>query len=95
MHVDSFFEPLSFQKRRAVWRLAGDIRGEGASIMLTLWQALGWGEHSSTAGEPTMRFGVSTNSVPVFDILMNFFVGLSSLLEYFGWQCCFVMLESS
>ncbi|KAJ3935174.1 MAG: hypothetical protein NXY57DRAFT_991179 [Lentinula lateritia] len=50
-------EEFSPQKRRAVWRLAGDIRGEGASIMLTLWQALGWGEHSSTAGEPTMRFG--------------------------------------
>ncbi|KAJ3793565.1 hypothetical protein GGU11DRAFT_850156, partial [Lentinula aff. detonsa] len=50
-------EEFSPQKRRAVWRLAGDIRGEGAGIMLTLWQALGWGEHSSTAGEPTMRFG--------------------------------------
>ncbi|GAW01788.1 cytoplasmic protein [Lentinula edodes] len=50
-------EEFSPQKRRAVWRLAGDIRGEGASIMLTLWQSLGWGEHSSTAGEPTMRFG--------------------------------------
>ncbi|KAJ7594838.1 C2 domain in Dock180 and Zizimin proteins-domain-containing protein [Mycena floridula] len=35
-------EDFSPQKRRAVWRLAGDIRGEGASIMLTLWLALGW-----------------------------------------------------
>ncbi|KAJ3713330.1 cytoplasmic protein [Lentinula raphanica] len=50
-------EEFSPQKRRAVWRLAGDIRGEGAGIMLTLWQALGWGEHSSSAGEATMRFG--------------------------------------
>ncbi|KAJ4468210.1 hypothetical protein J3R30DRAFT_1684989 [Lentinula aciculospora] len=50
-------EEFSPQKRRAVWRLAGDIRGEGAGIMLSLWQALGWGEHSSNAGEPTMRFG--------------------------------------
>ncbi|GJE96717.1 cytoplasmic protein [Phanerochaete sordida] len=29
-------------KRRTVWRLAGDIRGEGAAILLRLWQALGW-----------------------------------------------------
>ncbi|KAE9401567.1 cytoplasmic protein [Gymnopus androsaceus JB14] len=50
-------EEFSPQKRRAVWRLAGDIRGDGASIMITLWQALGWGEHSSTTGEPAMRFG--------------------------------------
>ncbi|KAH9924408.1 cytoplasmic protein [Fomitopsis serialis] len=32
------------QKRRAVWRLAGDIRGEGAALLLRLWEALGWSE---------------------------------------------------
>lgn len=47
------------KKRRAVWRLVGDIRGEGASILLTLWQALGWAEHVSSIGEPPMRYGVS------------------------------------
>lgn len=47
------------QKRRAVWRLAGDIRGEGASILLTLWQALGWAEHISTIGEVATRYGES------------------------------------
>ncbi|EJD42755.1 cytoplasmic protein [Auricularia subglabra TFB-10046 SS5] len=35
-------EEHSPQKRRAVWRLAGDIRGDGATIMLQLWDALGY-----------------------------------------------------
>ncbi|KNZ80427.1 Dedicator of cytokinesis protein 3 [Termitomyces sp. J132] len=50
-------EEFSPQKRRAVWRLAGDIRGEGAAILLNLWQALGWAEHVSNNGEPPIRYG--------------------------------------
>ncbi|KAF8894918.1 cytoplasmic protein [Gymnopilus junonius] len=50
-------EDFSPQKRRAVWRLTGDIRGEGAAILLNLWQALGADEHTSTNGEPAMRYG--------------------------------------
>ncbi|KAJ7622830.1 C2 domain in Dock180 and Zizimin proteins-domain-containing protein [Mycena polygramma] len=50
-------EEFSPQKCRAVWRLAGDIRGDGASILLTLWQALGWAEHPTTTGEPATRYG--------------------------------------
>ncbi|KAI0082009.1 cytoplasmic protein [Panus rudis PR-1116 ss-1] len=34
-------EEFSPQKRRTVWRLAGDIRGDGAAILLRLWNALG------------------------------------------------------
>ncbi|KIK67093.1 hypothetical protein GYMLUDRAFT_37133 [Collybiopsis luxurians FD-317 M1] len=66
-------EEFSPQKRRAVWRLAGDIRGEGASIMLTLWQALGWGEHSSSTGESVMRFGG-------YQVYLNTLVGSVVLL---------------
>lgn len=33
------FQP---QRRRAVWRLAGDIRGEGAQIFARLWNSIGW-----------------------------------------------------
>ncbi|KAL0956056.1 hypothetical protein HGRIS_002226 [Hohenbuehelia grisea] len=44
-------EDFSPQKRRAVWRLAGDIRGEGASILLTLWNALAWSTSPSEDGE--------------------------------------------
>ncbi|KAJ7129841.1 C2 domain in Dock180 and Zizimin proteins-domain-containing protein [Mycena crocata] len=50
-------EEFSPQKCRAVWRLAGDIRGDGAAILLTLWQALGWAEHPTTTGEPATRYG--------------------------------------
>ncbi|KIJ67558.1 hypothetical protein HYDPIDRAFT_127628 [Hydnomerulius pinastri MD-312] len=37
-------EDFSAQKRRAVWRLGGDIRGEGADLLLRLWEALAWPE---------------------------------------------------
>ncbi|KAG6857266.1 hypothetical protein H0H87_007099 [Tephrocybe sp. NHM501043] len=50
-------EEFSPQKRRAVWRLAGDIRGDGAGILLNLWQALGWAEHVSSNGDPPIRYG--------------------------------------
>ncbi|KAK0485658.1 hypothetical protein IW261DRAFT_1451404 [Armillaria novae-zelandiae] len=40
-------EDFSPQKRRAVWRLAGDIRGE----------ALGWAEQLTNTGEPVARYG--------------------------------------
>ncbi|KAL4080221.1 hypothetical protein V8B97DRAFT_1914290 [Scleroderma yunnanense] len=33
-------EDFTAQKRRAVWRLGGDIRGEGAEILSRLWEAL-------------------------------------------------------
>ncbi|KAG6820881.1 hypothetical protein H0H93_010225 [Arthromyces matolae] len=50
-------EEFSPQKRRAVWRLAGDIRGDGAALLLNLWQALGWAEHVSINGESPIRYG--------------------------------------
>ncbi|KAG6331845.1 hypothetical protein ID866_7243 [Astraeus odoratus] len=37
-------EDFTAQKRRAVWRLGGDIRGEGAEILSRLWEALVWPE---------------------------------------------------
>ncbi|KAH7908606.1 hypothetical protein BJ138DRAFT_1157281 [Hygrophoropsis aurantiaca] len=52
-------EEFSPQKRRAVWRLGGDIRGEGADILLRLWEALAWPEHalSSPEGEAAATYG--------------------------------------
>ncbi|KAH8918163.1 hypothetical protein BT69DRAFT_1354118 [Atractiella rhizophila] len=50
-------EEFSPQKRRAVWRLAGDIRGEGAAVLLRLWDAIGWPEERSNGSAPVTRFG--------------------------------------
>lgn len=44
---------LSFS--RAVWRLAGDIRGEGAKVLIRLWNAIGWPEER--AAEPSALKG--------------------------------------
>ncbi|PCH43835.1 cytoplasmic protein [Wolfiporia cocos MD-104 SS10] len=44
------------QKRRAVWRLGGDIRGEGAALLLRLWEALGWSEEDMVSGELVRSF---------------------------------------
>lgn len=46
-------EDFSPQKRRAVWRLASDIRGEGAAILLRLWTALGWPTEEPEGGSVT------------------------------------------
>ncbi|TIB91721.1 hypothetical protein E3Q19_02279 [Wallemia mellicola] len=35
------------QKRRAVWKLAGDLRGEGAQTFTKLWNAIGWPDSST------------------------------------------------
>ncbi|TIA88831.1 hypothetical protein E3P99_02368 [Wallemia hederae] len=45
------------QKRRAVWKLAGDLRGEGAKIFSVLWNAIGWPEKSNDNPGNDTRFG--------------------------------------
>ncbi|KAG8760434.1 hypothetical protein FRC14_003131 [Serendipita sp. 396] len=61
-------EEFSPQKRRAVWRLAGDIRGEGAGILLRLWDALGWPESVSQNAGAVTRYGG-------FQVALNSLVG--------------------
>ncbi|EJD03246.1 cytoplasmic protein [Fomitiporia mediterranea MF3/22] len=61
-------EEFSPQKRRAVWRLAGDIRGEGATILLRLWEALGWPEQVSAEAGAVTRYGG-------YQVAMNTLVG--------------------
>ncbi|KAL1743069.1 hypothetical protein HDZ31DRAFT_41774 [Schizophyllum fasciatum] len=50
-------EEFSPQKRRAVWRLAGDVRGQGADILLNLWQTLGWAENSVGGMATPVKYG--------------------------------------
>ncbi|KAL7415449.1 hypothetical protein BDY24DRAFT_382988 [Mrakia frigida] len=35
-------EAFGPQKRRAVWKLAGDIRGDGVLVLHRLWDSIGW-----------------------------------------------------
>ncbi|KAH9176763.1 C2 domain in Dock180 and Zizimin proteins-domain-containing protein [Lactarius sanguifluus] len=51
-------EEFSPQRRRAVWRMAGDIRGEGAAILQHLWDVLGWPEDVSERAGVVTRYGV-------------------------------------
>lgn len=66
-------EDFSPQKRRAVWRLAGDIRGEGSSIMLNLWQALGWHETGSSTEPRHENYQTYMNSLigPVVNLCLS------------------------
>lgn len=67
------------QKRRAVWRLAGDIRGDGAAILLRLWDALGWPEQVAADAGAVTRYGVSE----VAEFLLN---SVSHSVFYQGYQ---------
>ena len=35
-------ETFPEQKRRAVWKIAGDVRGQGAELLKRSWEAIGW-----------------------------------------------------
>ncbi|KAI4282993.1 MAG: hypothetical protein L6R35_005275 [Caloplaca aegaea] len=35
-------ETLAEQKRRAVWKIAGDVREQGASLLRRSWEGIGW-----------------------------------------------------
>ncbi|KAJ8488189.1 hypothetical protein ONZ45_g14041 [Pleurotus djamor] len=50
-------EEFSPQKQRAVWRLAGNIRGEGAAILLKLWNALSLTPQSGEVDDSIARCG--------------------------------------
>jgi hypothetical protein len=43
-------EDFSPARQRAVWRLAGDIRGEGAKLWLQTWEALSWPDTQPRSG---------------------------------------------
>lgn len=45
-------EEFTPARQRAVWRLAGDIRGSGSKVLLNAWEALSWPENSETGALP-------------------------------------------
>lgn len=78
---------MGLQKRRAVWRLAGDIRGEGAAILLRMWAALGWiDEDSSVTAQP--RYGVRLHIILSLDESNVHPSELPGSAELTCWPCC-------
>ena len=48
-------ETFPEQKRRAVWKIAGDVREHGAELLRRTWEAIGW----DTSSEERARYGLS------------------------------------
>lgn len=48
-------ETFPEQKRRAVWKIAGDVREHGAELLRTTWEAIGW----ETTPEERNRYGLA------------------------------------
>ena len=47
-------ETFPEQKRRAVWKIAGDVREQGASLLKSSWEAIGW----DTSADEQQRYGL-------------------------------------
>lgn len=47
-------ETFPEQKRRAVWKIAGDVREQGADLLQSTWEAIGW----ETTDEERERFNL-------------------------------------
>ncbi|CAG8572594.1 10759_t:CDS:2, partial [Paraglomus occultum] len=71
-------EEFSPQKRRAIWRLAGDIRGQGAKLLSSLWDAIGWeqGEAGKMGGYQA-RF-IKDLLGPILELCLSHHDGLRS-----------------
>ncbi|KAH8601842.1 hypothetical protein B0O99DRAFT_201756 [Bisporella sp. PMI_857] len=48
-------ETFPEQKRRAVWKIAGDVRENGAELLRRTWEAIGW----DTSFDDRQRYGLS------------------------------------
>ncbi|KAI1185584.1 SH3 domain-containing protein [Nemania serpens] len=48
-------ETFPEQKRRAVWKIAGDIREHGAELLRRTWEAIGW----DTSPDERIRYGLA------------------------------------
>ncbi|KAH0528441.1 hypothetical protein TsFJ059_003309 [Trichoderma semiorbis] len=48
-------ETFPEQKRRAVWKIAGDVREHGADLLRRMWEAIGW----ETTSEEHDKYGLS------------------------------------
>ncbi|KAI0268791.1 cytoplasmic protein [Gloeopeniophorella convolvens] len=88
-------EEFSPQRRRAVWRMAGDIRGEGAAILQQLWDALGWPDDiSEREGVVTRYGGYQTSLSSLVSHVVNLCVSHHDLLRSTAVQILYSMIVS-
>ncbi|KAG8846100.1 hypothetical protein FRB96_002079 [Tulasnella sp. 330] len=88
-------EEFSPQKRRAVWRLANDVRGEGASILLRLWEAIGFPEDvSARAGAVTRYGGYQVSLIPLVGQILNLCLSHHDQLRSNAVQILYSMIVS-
>lgn len=59
-------EEFAPQKRRTVWRQAGDLRGAGAKLLGRLWDCLGWPDQRLFRGKTTKLGGYQVQLGPPF-----------------------------
>lgn len=67
-------EEFSPARQRAVWRLAGDLRGEGAKILLHSWEALSWQENEQNlagSGLGGYQIGLGNIVEPVLELCLS------------------------
>ncbi|CAL1708002.1 unnamed protein product [Somion occarium] len=90
-------EEFSPQKRRAVWRLAGDIRGEGAAILLRLWNALGGPSQETQEGQPVARYGPQSKQLALNSLVghvVNLCLSHHDQLRYNAVHILYCMIVS-
>ncbi|KAI5787677.1 hypothetical protein DFH27DRAFT_592401 [Peziza echinospora] len=79
-------ETFPEQKRRAVWKIAGDVREQGADLLRRTWEAIGW----ETSAEDKRRFGLEKMGgyqvqyvpglvAPIMELCMSVHEGLRSV----------------
>ncbi|KAF8460036.1 hypothetical protein BDZ91DRAFT_833344 [Kalaharituber pfeilii] len=79
-------ETFPEQKRRAVWKIAGDVREQGADLLRRTWEAIGW----ETSPEDKRRFGLEKMGgyqvqyvpglvAPIMELCMSVHEGLRSV----------------
>src|SRR5699024_6739184 len=49
-------ETFPEQKRRAIWKIAGDVREHGAALLHSAWNSIGW----DTTEEERERYGLQS-----------------------------------
>lgn len=49
-------ETFPEQKRRAIWKIAGDVREQGAALLHSVWNSIGW----DTTDEERERYGLQS-----------------------------------